>query len=379
MGDGKMSKSKGNVLYADELSDIFGVDAVRCFVLHEMPFENDGVITWDLCIERFNSDLANTLGNLVNRTISMSNKYFAGVVRQTGVTDEQVPPAGVVSEGQTGSIDEDLKRTVLQTPKSVIEKMDRLRVADAISEIFTLFKRCNKYIDETAPWVLAKGEDALSKDRLSEVLYNLVESIAVGAELLEAFMPATSEKILAQLNTSGRGLAHMDTFGQYPSGGKVTDQPQILFQRLKAEDVEAMIAKLHPEKKDAPNAESDAASAEDGAAEPEKKPEVSIEDFAKLQIRVGEVIRCEEVKKSRKLLCSQVKIGGETRQILSGIKQWYTPEEMVGKKVLVITNLKPAKLAGMMSEGMILCAEDSQGRLSLVRPEGEVDSGAEVR
>lgn len=381
MGDGKMSKSKGNVLYADELSDIFGVDAVRCFVLHEMPFENDGVITWDLCVERFNSDLANTLGNLVNRTISMTNKYFGGIVKQTGVTDEQVPPAGVISEGQSGSIDEDLKNTVLEVPKTVVEKMDKLRVADAISEVFTIFKRCNKYIDETAPWVLAKGEDALSKDRLSEVLYNLVESIAVGAELLEAFMPDTSAKILAQLNAQKRGLDHMDLFGQYPSGGSVTGQPQILFQRLKAEDVEALIAKKQAEAsketKETPAEESKDAG--EAPAEAEAKPEVSIEDFAKLQIQVGEVIQCEEVKKSRKLLCSQVKIGSQTRQILSGIKQWYTPEEMVGKKVLVITNLKSAKLAGMMSEGMILCAEDAQGRLSLVRPEGEVDSGAEVR
>ena len=388
MGDGKMSKSKGNVLYADELAKIFGVDAVRCFVLHEMPFENDGVITWDLCVERFNSDLANTLGNLVNRTISMTNKYFDGVVKSTGVTDALVPPAGVVSEGQTGSIDEDLKSVVLKTPKIVTEKMDQLRVADAISEIFTLFKRCNKYIDETAPWVLAKGEDARTKDRLSEVLYNLVESICVGAELLESFMPDTSGKILAQLNTGKRGLDHMDVFGQYPSGQKVTEQPQILFQRLKAEDVADQIAKLHPEKAgDAGKGESEKAAGQneaalaDGseAAEIEAKPEVSIEDFAKLQIQVGEVIQCEEVKKSRKLLCSQVKIGTKTRQILSGIKQWYTPEEMVGKKALVIANLKPAKLAGLMSEGMILCAEDAQGRLSLVRPEGEVDSGAEVR
>ena len=389
MGDGKMSKSKGNVLYADQLAEVFGVDAVRCFVLHEMPFENDGVITWDLCVERFNSDLANTLGNLVNRTISMTNKYFGSVVKRTGVTDEQVPPAGVISEGQTGSIDEDLKNVVLQTPKTVIEKMNQLRVADAISEIFTLFKRCNKYIDETAPWVLAKGGDALTKDRLSEVLYNLVESICVGAELLESFMPETSARILAQLNAEKRGLDHMDVFGQYPSGGKVTDQPQILFQRLKPEEVEALIAKKQAEEaaQAASGAASESAAAEgagaseEGAdsAEVEKKPEVSIDDFAKLQIQVGEVIQCEEVKKSRKLLCSQVKIGSETRQILSGIKQWYKPEEMVGKKVLVITNLKPAKLAGMMSEGMILCAEDARGRLSLVQPEGEVDSGAEVR
>ena len=383
MGDGKMSKSKGNVLYADELAEIFGVDAVRCFVLHEMPFENDGVITWDLCVERFNSDLANTLGNLVNRTISMTNKYFGGVVRQTGVTDEQVPPAGVISEGQTGSIDEDLKRVVLETPKTVIEKMDALRVADAISEIFSLFKRCNKYIDETAPWVLAKGEDALTKDRLSEVLYNLVEAICVGAELLEAFMPDTSAKILAQLNAQKRTLEHMDVFGQYPSGGKVTEQPQILFQRLKADEVAAQIQKLHPKEaaKEGAADEKKAAcdAAEQAQTEAEAKPEISIDDFAKLQIQVGEVVACEEVKKSRKLLCSQVKIGSQTRQILSGIKQWYTPQEMVGKKVLVITNLKSAKLAGMMSEGMILCAEDAQGRLSLVSPETEVDSGAQVR
>ncbi len=420
MGDGKMSKSKGNVLYADELSDIFGVDAVRYFVLHEMPFENDGVLTWDLCVERFNSDLANTLGNLVNRTISMTNKYFGGCVNQTGVTDEQVAPAGVISEGQTGSIDEDLKRIVLETPRIVSEKMSRLRVADAISAIFSLFKRCNKYIDETAPWVLAKGEDALMKDRLSEVLYNLVESIAVGAELLEAFMPDTSAKILSQLCTQKRGLDHMDSFGQYPSGNHVTDQPQILFQRLKAEDVEAAIEKLHPQKAqgsepgstDAAGKGADSTAQRDGAAKAamsgpqaqaagrkaadtaqesdggnanpgimdvEPLPEVTIDDFAKLQIQVGEIVACEAVKKSRKLLCSQVKIGSKTRQILSGIKQWYTPEQMVGKKVLVITNLKPAKLAGMLSEGMILCAEDAQGRLSLVRPEGDVDCGAEIR
>ncbi len=410
MGDGKMSKSKGNVLYADQLAEIFGVDAVRCFVLHEMPFENDGVITWDLCVERFNSDLANTLGNLVNRTISMTNKYFDGVVRQTGVTDEQVAPAGVVSDRQTGSIDEDLKRIALETPKVVREKMNQLRVADAISEIFSLLRRCNKYIDETAPWVLAKGEDALSKDRLSEVLYNLIESITIGAELLEAFMPDTSAKILAQLNAKKRGLDHMDTFGQYPSGGQVTNQPTILFQRLKMEDVEAQIAAQHAGNEPAGGAKKDSSKkaadeaegkacvgaaqsdAADGALAPEEAkestpgimdvdplPEISIDDFAKLQIQVGEIVACEEVKKSRKLLCSQVKIGSRTRQILSGIKQWYTPDQMVGKKVLVITNLKPAKLAGMMSEGMILCAEDAQGRLSLVRPEGEVDCGAMIR
>ena len=390
MGDGKMSKSKGNVLYADELADVFGVDAVRYFVLHEMPFEHDGVLTWDLCVERFNSDLANTLGNLVNRTISMTNKYFGGDVRATGVTDEQVPPSGVVSEGQTGSIDEDLRRFVLETPKSVIGKMDSLRVADAISDVFALFRRCNKYIDETAPWVLAKGEDALTKDRLSEVLYNLVEAICVGAELLEAYMPDTSAKILSQLNAKKRGLDNMEEFGLYPSGQKVTDTPQILFHRLKSEDVEAAIAKLQTAKADAAadgtSADVKAKAGEDGATgeaadsmDMEKKPEVSIDDFAKLQIQVGEIVSCEAVKKSKKLLCSQVKIGSETRQILSGIKQWYSPEEMKGKKVLVITNLKPAKLAGLMSEGMILCAEDDQGRLSLVSPEGEVSCGAEVR
>ena len=381
MGDGKMSKSKGNVLYADEMSEIFGVDAVRYFVLHEMPFENDGVLTWDLCVERFNSDLANTLGNLVNRTISMTNKYFGGEVRVTGVTDLEVAPSGVVSEGQEGSIDEDLKKVVLETPAKVTEKMDRLRVADAISEVFALFKRCNKYIDETAPWILAKGEDQLTKDRLSQVLYNLVEAITVGAELLESFMPDTAGKILQQLNAEKRGLDNMDTFGQYPSGGKVTDQPQILFQRLKAEDVEAAIAKLH-EAKAADAAAPESAEAEEAPADSmdvEAMPEISIEDFAKLQIQVGEIVSCEAVKKSKKLLCSQVKIGSKTRQILSGIKQWYSPEEMPGKKVLVITNLKPAKLAGLVSEGMILCAEDDQGRLSLVSPEGEVSCGAQVR
>ena len=385
MGDGKMSKSKGNVLYADELVSVFGVDAVRYFVLHEMPFENDGILSWDLCVERFNSDLANTLGNLVNRTISMTNKYFGGEVRATGVTDLQVAPSGVVSEDQEGSIDEDLKKLVLGTPERVHDKMDQLRVADAISEVFALFKRCNKYIDETAPWILAKGEDALTKDRLSQVLYNLVESIAIGAELLESFMPETAAKILEQLNADRRGLDNMESFGQYPSGGKVTDAPQILFQRLKAEDVEAEIEKIRQAQAQA--AQKDGAAeeeaGEDGCAEDcmdvEALPEISIDDFAKLQIQVGEVIACEAVKKSKKLLCSQVKIGSKTRQILSGIKQWYSPEEMVGKKVLVITNLKSATLAGMESQGMILCAEDDQGRLSLVNPEGEVSCGAQIR
>ena len=372
-GDGKMSKSKGNVLYADELADFFGVDAVRYFVLHEMPFENDGVITWDLMVERLNSDLANTLGNLVNRTVSMTNKYFGGTVQATGVTDLDVPPAGVISEGQTGSIDEDLKKVVLETPVRVAGKMEQLRVADAISEIFALFKRCNKYIDETAPWILAKGDE--TKDRLSQVLYNLVEAIAVGGELLEPFMPETSEKILAQLNAGKRGLEKMGTFGLYPSGNKVTDKPEILFMRQKLEDVMEEVARRHP----APAEEAPARKAEEKDwMDVEAKPEISIEDFAKLQIQVGEILKCEEVKKSKKLLCSQVRIGSQTRQILSGIRQFYSAEEMVGKKVLVITNLKPAKLAGLMSEGMILAAEDDEGRLSLVTTEKEMKAGAEI-
>ena len=372
-GDGKMSKSKGNVLYADELAEFFGVDAVRYFVLHEMPFENDGVITWELMVERLNSDLANTLGNLVNRTVSMTNKYFGGTVQATGVTDLEVAPAGVISEGQTGSIDEDLKKVVLETPVRVAGKMEQLRVADAISEIFALFKRCNKYIDETAPWILAKGDE--TKDRLSQVLYNLVEAIAVGGELLEPFMPETSEKILAQLNAGKRGLEKMGTFGLYPSGNKVTDKPEILFMRQKLEDVMEEVARRHP----APAEEAPARKAEEKDwMDVEAKPEISIEDFAKLQIQVGEILKCEEVKKSKKLLCSQVRIGSQTRQILSGIRQFYSAEEMVGKKVLVITNLKPAKLAGLMSEGMILAAEDDEGRLSLVTTEKEMKAGAEV-
>ena len=372
-GDGKMSKSKGNVLYADELADFFGVDAVRYFVLHEMPFENDGVITWDLMVERLNSDLANKLGNLVNRTVSMTNKYFGGTVQATGVTDLDVPPAGVISEGQSGSIDEDLKKVVLETPVRVAGKMEQLRVADAISEIFALFKRCNKYIDETAPWILAKGDE--TKDRLSQVLYNLVEAIAVGGELLEPFMPETSEKILAQLNAGKRGLEKMGTFGLYPSGNKVTDKPEILFMRQKLEDVMEEVARRHP----APAEEAPARKAEEKDwMDVEAKPEISIEDFAKLQIQVGEILKCEEVKKSKKLLCSQVRIGSQTRQILSGIRQFYSAEEMVGKKVLVITNLKPAKLAGLMSEGMILAAEDDEGRLSLVTTEKEMKAGAEI-
>ena len=361
-GDGKMSKSRGNVLYADELADFFGVDAVRYFVLHEMPFENDGVISWELMVERLNSDLANTLGNLVNRTISMSNKYFDGVVKSTGAAAD---------------VDEDLKAVVLGTPGKVADKMEQLRVADAISEIFTLFKRCNKYIDETMPWALAK--DPAQADRLAEVLYNLTESIAIGAELLESFMPETAEKILAQLNASRRGFEKMDSFGLYPSGTKVTEKSQILFARLDMKEVLAKVEQLHP----APEPEKEAApAASEAPAEPEtvteKKPEIGIEDFEKLQFAIGEIISCEAVKKSRKLLCSQVKIGNEVRQILSGIKSAYSPEEMVGKKVMVVTNLKPAKLAGMLSEGMILCAEAPDGTLALMTPEKDVPSGSEV-
>ena len=364
-GDGKMSKSKGNVIYADDLVDFFGVDAVRYFVLHEMPFENDGVITWELMVERLNSDLANTLGNLVNRTISMSNKYFGGVVTKTGVTEE---------------VDEDLKAVVTGTKAKVAAKMEDLRVADSITEIFNLFKRCNKYIDETMPWALAKDE--AKKDRLAEVLYNLVESITIGASLLESFMPETTEKILAQLNgekrsyeeldqTEKRELSAMDQFGLYPSGNKVTDKPEILFQRLDLkeilEKVEAMkVAQAKPEVPEEPVVDIDA------------KEEISFDDFGKMQFQVGEIIACEEVKKSRKLLCSQVKIGSQVKQIVSGIKGHYTAEEMVGKKVMVLVNLKPAKLAGVLSEGMLLCAEDADGNLSLMVPEKKMPAGAEI-
>ena len=353
-GDGKMSKSKGNVIYADDLVDFFGVDAVRYFVLHEMPFENDGVITWELMVERLNSDLANTLGNLVNRTISMSNKYFGGVVTKTGVTEE---------------VDEDLKAVVTGTKAKVAAKMEDLRVADSITEIFNLFKRCNKYIDETMPWALAKDEE--KKDRLAEVLYNLVESITIGASLLESFMPETTEKILAQLNGEKRSYEELDQFGLYPSGNKVTDKPEILFQRLDLkeilEKVEAMkAAQAKPEVPEEPVVDIDA------------KEEITFDDFGKMQFQVGEIIACEEVKKSRKLLCSQVKIGSQVKQIVSGIKGHYTAEEMVGKKVMVLVNLKPAKLAGVLSEGMLLCAEDADGNLSLMVPEKKMPAGAEI-
>ena len=355
-GDGKMSKSKGNVIYADELVDFFGVDAVRYFVLHEMPFENDGVITWELMVERLNSELANTLGNLVNRTISMSNKYFGGVVENKGIVEP---------------VDEDLKAFALAVPGKVAEKMDKLRVADAMTEVFTLFKRLNKYIDETMPWALAKDE--AKKDRLATVLYNLVEGITMGATLLESFMPETTERILAQLNTEKRTLEDLKTFGLYPSGNKVTEKPEILFARLDLKEVLAKVAELHP-KKEKPVEEAK----EENVIDIEAKPEITFDDFGKLQFQVGEIIACEEVKKSRKLLCSQVKIGSQVRQIVSGIKAHYSAEEMVGKKVMVVTNLKPAKLAGILSEGMILCAEDADGNLSLMVPEKEMPAGAEI-
>ena len=352
-GDGKMSKSKGNVLYADELVDFFGVDAVRYFVLHEMPFENDGVISWELMVERMNSDLANTLGNLVNRTVSMSNKYFGGVVENKNVNEP---------------VDEELKKVVLETPNKVIAKMEELRVADAITEIFTLFKRCNKYIDETMPWALAKDE--AKKERLATVLYNLVESISIGATLLESFMPETSDKVLAQLGAQKRKLSQMDTFGLYPSGNKVTEKPEILFARMDINEVMAKVAELHPVKEEVKE--------EEKGIDIEPKDEITFEEFGKMQFQVGEIISCEAVKKSKKLLCSQVKIGSQVKQIVSGIKAHYTPEEMVGKKVMVLVNLKPAKLAGVLSEGMLLCAEDENGELSLMVPEKKMPSGAEI-
>ncbi len=354
-GDGKMSKSKGNVLYADELVDFFGVDAVRYFVLHEMPFENDGVITWELMVERLNSELANTLGNLVNRTISMSNKYFGGVVENKNVCEP---------------VDDDLKNFILSVPAKVDAKMDKLRVADAMTEVFTVFKRCNKYIDETMPWALAKEED--KKDRLATVLYNLVEGICIGATLLKSFMPETTDRILAQLNAQGRELEDLKTFGLYPSGNKVTEKPEILFARLDVKEVMAKVEELHPPVKEEEPAE------DENVIDIEPKAEITFDDFEKLQFQVGEIIACEEVKKSRKLLCSQVKIGSKVRQIVSGIKSHYSAEEMVGKKVMVVTNLKPAKLAGILSEGMILCAEDADGNLALMTPEKEMPAGAEI-
>ena len=359
-GDGKMSKSKGNVIYADDMVDLFGVDAVRYFVLHEMPFENDGVITWELMVERMNSELANTLGNLVNRTISMSNKYFDGVVKSTGVTEP---------------VDDELKAMCSAVVDKVEAKMDDLRVADAITEIFNLFKRCNKYIDETMPWALAKDET--KKVRLSEVLYNLVEGICIGATLLSSFMPETTEKILAQLNAPTREYDDLKKFGLYPSGQKVTDAPQILFARQDVKEVMGKVEEIQAAQK-AALAPAEPEKEEEPVIDIEAKPEITFDDFGKLQFQVGEIIACEEVKKSRKLLCSQVKIGSQVKQIVSGIKSAYSAEEMVGKKVMVLVNLKPAKLAGVLSEGMLLCAEDADGNLSLMTPEKEMPAGAEI-
>ncbi len=354
-GDGKMSKSKGNVLYADELVDFFGVDAVRYFVLHEMPFENDGVISWDLLVERINSDLANTMGNLVNRTISMSNKYFDGVVRRTGVIEP---------------VDEDLAKVAIEAKDKVVAKMAELRVADAITEIFNLFKRCNKYIDETTPWILAKDEATMP--RLSEVLYNLVNSINIGATLLKSFMPETSEKILKQINAKEIPFDELDQFGSYVSGTKVTDKPEILFARLDINEVMARVNELHPP------VEEKAEKPAEPVIDIDPKDEITFEEFGKMQFQVGEIIECKAVEKSKKLLCSQVRIGSQVKQIVSGIQKHYTPEEMVGKKVMVLVNLKPAKLAGVLSEGMLLCAEDENGELSLMVPEKKMPAGAEI-
>ena len=371
-GDGKMSKSKGNVIYADDLVDLFGVDAVRFFVLHEMPFENDGVITWELLVERMNSELANTLGNLVNRTISMSNKYFGGVVNNTGAAEE---------------VDEDLKKFVLGTMAKVDAKMEELRVADAMTEIFNLFKRCNKYIDETMPWALAKDES--KKERLETVLYNLVESILIGAELLEPFMPETAQRIRKQLNAQPRGKENLNTFGLYPSGSKVTETPEILFARLDVKEGMEKVEESRAKQKAATEAAANGAestrsgdnsndNAADAGVDVEKAPEITIDDFFKTQLRIGQIIKCENVEKSKKLLCSQVKLGSEVRQIVSGLRPYYTAEEMVGKKVVVVANLKPAKLAGVMSEGMLLCAEDAEGKPVLLTAEKDVPNGVNI-
>ena len=369
MNSGKMSKSRGNVLYADDLVDFFGVDAVRYYVLHEMPFENDGNATWELIAERTNSDLANTLGNLVNRTISMSNKYFGGVVADKGAVDQ--------------ALDGDLKAVVTATYGKVKEKMAQLRVADSLTEIFGIFKRCNKYIDETEPWILAKDE--AKADRLSTVLYNLVEGICIGASLLEPYMPETAGKIAAQLNTNLRGFDQLETFGLYESGNRVTDQPEILFARLDMKEVEKKDEEMSAAMAAAAGADAGTEASQEGSGERaaqvidiEPKAEVAYDDFAKMQFQVGEIIACEAVPKSKKLLCSQVRIGSQVKQIVSGIKAHYAPEEMVGKKVMVLVNLKPAKLAGVLSEGMLLCAEDEEGQLALMTPEKAMPAGAEI-
>ncbi len=356
-GNGKMSKSKGNVLYADELAEFFGVDAVRYFVLHEMPFDNDGIITWELMVERMNSDLANTLGNLVNRTISMSNKYFGGVVKNSGVTE---------------AVDEDLKAVVTRTAAAVEAKMDQLRVADAMTEIFNLFKRCNKYIDETTPWILAKEEATLP--RLETVLYHLVESICIGASLLKSFMPETAEKILSQLHAEEIPFEELGSFGHYESGSRVTEKPEILFARLDLNEVLKKVEERYPAEEET----TQAANEEEAGIDIEPKEEITFDDFMKMQFQVGEILECKAVEKSKKLLCSQVKIGSQVKQIVSGIRKHYTPEEMVGKKVMVLVNLKPAKLAGVLSEGMLLCAEDENGELALLTPDKKMPSGAEI-
>ncbi len=361
-GGEKMSKSRGNVIYADDLADMFGVDAVRYFVLHEMPYENDGTITWDLVVERFNSDLANIIGNLVNRTISMSNKYFGGVVTKTGVLE---------------AVDDDLKAVVCAARDKANERMDDMHVADALSEVLALFRRCNKYIDETEPWVLAKDE--AKKDRLAEVMYNLTESICIGANLLIPYMPETAGRILEQMNAKERDFDDLDKYGLYESGTKVTDKPEILFARLDLKEVMAKVEEIQAAQRAEYERENGiVAEAEEEVIDIEKKPEITYDDFAKLQFRVGKIIKCEEVPKSKKLLCSQVKIGSEVKQIVSGIKQYYSAEEMVGKKVMVLTNLKPATLAGVVSEGMLLCAEDAEGNLALLAPEKDMPSGAEI-
>ena len=368
-GGEKMSKSRGNVIYADDMVDLFGVDATRYFVLHEMPFENDGIITWELVVERFNSDLANILGNLVSRTISMSNKYFDGVVKSTGVTEE---------------VDNDLKAVVTGARDKIADKMSGLRVADAITEVFNVFRRCNKYIDETAPWVLAKDE--AKKDRLSEVLYNLIESIAIGASLLASFLPETAEKIAAQLNTGLRGFDELNQFGLYPNDNKVTEKPEILFARLDPKEVMPKVEAIRAAQKAEFEAEQKAlgkeveteVKADAAVIDIEPKEEITYDDFMKMQFQVGEIIECKAVEKSKKLLCSQVRIGSQIKQIVSGIRKQYTPEEMVGKKVMVLVNLKPAKLAGVLSEGMLLCAEDENGELALLTPEKDMPAGAEI-